>query len=315
MGTMNIQQIEYLLALDKYRNFSVAAEKIYITQPALTIQIKNLETELGVEIFDRNKKPIIPTEIGKEIIEHARVLLKDTQKLKDIVSEFKADISGDLTIGIIPTVAPYIVPKFVNNFMAKYPEVNLIFSEVISEDILTKLKDGSLDAGILVTPFPMENTIVLPLYYEKFFTYVSKEHPSIKKKTIETSELELDDLWLLEEGNCFRNQIINICTKGIEYNKEGKFKYESLSIDSLMKIVDSSKGITVIPEFAKELLDKEKVKMVKPFSDYNPIREVSLVIERTFLKRTLIEKLHEVIKDSVPPKMLVADGELVSTII
>ncbi|MBU0473356.1 MAG: LysR family transcriptional regulator [Bacteroidetes bacterium] len=312
---MNLQQIEYLVELDKYRNFSLAAKNLFITQPALTIQIKNLEQELGVAIFDRNKQPITPTEIGEQLIEHARFLLRDTEKLKDIVSEFKADIAGELKIGIIPTVAPYIVPKFVNNFMLKYPNVNLIFSEVISEDILIQLKYGTLDAGILVTPFPMENTITFPLYYEQFFTYVSKEHPSINKESIATSELELQDLWLLEEGNCFRNQIINICTKGVEYNGEGKFKYESLSIDSLMKIVDSSKGITVIPEFAKELLSKEKMNMVKPFSNYQPIREVSLVIERTFLKRTLIEKLKEEIKNSVPVRMLKPDGELVSTII
>lgn len=312
---MNLQQIEYLIALDKYQNFSLAAQNLFITQPALTIQIKNLEEELGVEIFDRNKKPITATEIGKELIEHARILLRDTQKLKDIVAEFKEDISGELKIGIIPTVAPYIVPKFVNNFMAKYPNVNLVFSEVISEEILTKLKYGTLDAGILVTPFPMEKTIVFPLYYEKFFPYVSQKHPSFSKESISTSDLELNDLWLLEEGNCFRNQIINICTKGVEYNAKGKFKYESLSIDSLMKIVDNSSGITVIPEFAKDLLSSEKLNMVKPFSDYQPIREVSLIIEQTFLKRTLIKKLHDEIKASVPENMLIADGELVSTII
>ena len=312
---MNLQQIEYLLALDKHRSFTIAATMMFVTQPALTIQIKNLEKELGVEIFDRNKKPIIPTEIGKELIEQARLLYRSTEKFKDIVTEFKADISGELRIGIIPTVAPYIVPKFVNNFMLKYPNVNLIFSEVISEDILVQLKDGTLDAGILVTPFPMENTIVFPLYYEKFYTYVSKEHPLSKKKRIRTAELDLQDLWLLEEGNCFRNQIINICTRDVEYTSKGKFRYESLSIDSLMKIVDSSKGITVIPEFAKTLLSKEKQAMVKPFSDYEPIREASLVIERTFLKRSLIEKLRDEIIDSVPKKMLKYNGELISTVI
>ncbi len=312
---MNLQQIEYLLALDKYRNFSVAAEKVFVTQPALTIQIKNLERELGVEIFDRNKKPIIPTEIGEELIKHARLLDRSTKKFKDIVTEFKAEISGELRIGIIPTVAPYIVPRFVNRFMIKYPNVNLIFSEVISEDILLQLKDGTLDVGILVTPFPMENTIVFPLYYEKFYTYISTEHFLSKRKRIRTTELDLQDLWLLEEGNCFRNQIINICTRDVKYANKGKFRYESLSIDSLMKIVDSSKGITVIPEFAKILLSKERQAMVKPFSDYEPIREVSLIIERTFLKRSLIEKLKDEIIKSVPKKMLKHDGELISTVI
>jgi LysR family hydrogen peroxide-inducible transcriptional activator len=312
---MNLQQVEYLIALDKYRKFGVAAEKMFVTQPALTIQIKNLEQELGVVIFDRNKKPIIPTEIGKELIEQAHILQKDIAKFKDIVSEHKKDISGELRIGIIPTVAPYIVPKFVNNFMKKYPKVNLTFSEVISDEILLQLKDGTLDAGILVTPFPMEKTIIFPLYYEKFFTYISNNHPLKKERKISTTQLDLQDLWLLEEGNCFRNQIINICTKDIEYNEEGKFRYESVSIDSLIKIVDNSNGITVIPEFAKLLLPKEKGKMVKPFSDYHPVREVSLIIERTFLKRSLIEKLRDEIIKSVPKKMLKPNGELISTII
>ncbi len=312
---MNLQQIEYLLALDKHRNFSMAAAKMYVTQPALTIQIKNLENELGVEIFDRNKKPIIPTEIGKELIDHAQLLFRSIEKFKGIVAEFKADISGELKIGIIPTIAPYIVPRFVNSFMKKYPNVKLIFREVISENILTQLKDGTLDAGILVTPFPMKNTITFPLYYEKFYTYVSKEHSLSKRKRIRTAELDLQDLWLLEEGNCFRNQIINICTREVEFTNKEKFRYESLSIDSLIKIVDSSKGITVIPEFAKMLLPKEKQAMVKPFSDYEPIREASLVIERTFLKRSLIEKLRDEIINSVPKKMLKYDGELISTVI
>ncbi len=312
---MNLQQIEYLLALDKYRSFSLAAEKMFVTQPALTIQIKNLEKELGVEIFDRNKKPIIPTEIGKELIEQARELFHQTEKLKDIVREFKADLSGELRIGIIPTVAPYIVPRFINSFTKKYPAVHLVFSEIISDDILLQLKEGSLDAGILVTPFPMEDTIVFPMYYEKFYTYVSWEHPLIKRKKIKTTELDLNDLWLLEEGNCFRNQIINICTKGLDQSGNEKFQYESLSIDSLMKIVDSTRGITVIPEFAKEFISSDKKGMVKPFSDYQPIREVSLVIGRTYLKRTLIEKLREEIVKSVPKRMLKPNGELVDTVI
>lgn len=312
---MNLQQIEYLLALDKYRNFSLAANKMFVTQPALTIQIKNLENELGVEIFDRNKKPIIPTEIGKELIEQARVLFKNTKKLKDIVNEFKVEIEGELRIGIIPTVAPYIVPKFINSFTEKYPNVQLIFSEVISDNILLQLKEGTLDAGILVTPFPMKDSLVFPMYYEKFYTYISQGHPLIKRKKIKTTELDLKDLWLLEEGNCFRNQVINICTKNLDYSVRGKFRYESLSIDSLMKIVDSSRGITVIPEFAKEYIIHSKKEMIKPFSDYQPIREVSLVIERTYLKRTLIEKLRNEIVNSVPKKMLKQEGELVSTII
>jgi LysR family hydrogen peroxide-inducible transcriptional activator len=312
---MNFQQIDYLLAINKYRSFSAAAKEMFVTQPALTIQIKNLEEELGVLLFDRNKKPLEPTAIGKQIIEHARFLQRNIEKLADLVSEFKAELSGKLKIGIIPTVSPYLVPIFVNEFIRLYPDVQLEFKELITEEILSELAEGNLDAGIIVTPFPMTDMIEFPLYYEKFFLYVSELHPLIKRKTVRTSELNLNDLWLLEEGNCFRNQVINICTKDILDKSKEKFSYESLSIDSLRKIVDGSRGITVIPELSAEEIPEEKKYMVKKFKDYQPVREVTLIVEKTFLKKNLVEKLAETIKNSMPKKMLKNRGELISTVI
>lgn len=311
---MNIQQIEYLLAVNKYRSFSKAAENIFVTQPALTIQIRRLEDELGVELFDRNKKPLEPTEIGERIIEQARFLQKNIEKLSDIVSEFKRELSGNLRIGIIPTVSPYLVPKFVNEFVENFPEVNLQFTELITEDILSHLEEGTLDAGIIVTPFPMKNMTVFPLYYEEFFLYVSDKHPLIKRKNIRVSELNLHDLWLLEEGNCFRNQVINICRREKDYKSKWKFDYESLSIDSLLKIVNSSRGITVIPELALEDVPESGKNKVKKFLNYHPVREVSLIVEKTFLKKNLIEGLTEIIINGMPKKMRVKHGELISTI-
>ncbi len=311
---MNIQQIEYLLAVNKYRSFSKAAENIFVTQPALTIQIRRLEDELGVELFDRNKKPLEPTEIGERIIEQARFLQKNIEKLSDIVSEFKRELSGNLRIGIIPTVSPYLVPKFVNEFVGNFPEVNLQFTELITEDILSHLEEGTLDAGIIVTPFPMKNMTVFPLYYEEFFLYVSDKHPLIKRKNIRVSELNLQDLWLLEEGNCFRNQVINICRREKDYKSKWKFDYESLSIDSLLKIVNSSRGITVIPELALEDIPESGKNKVKKFLNYHPVREVSLIVEKTFLKKNLIEGLTEIIINGMPKKMRVKHGELISTI-
>ncbi len=311
---MNIQQIEYLLAVNKYRSFSKAAENIFVTQPALTIQIRRLEDELGVELFDRNKKPLEPTEIGERIIEQARFLQKNIEKLSDIVSEFKRELSGNLRIGIIPTVSPYLVPKFVNEFVGNFPEVNLQFTELITEDILSHLEEGTLDAGIIVTPFPMKNLTVFPLYYEEFFLYVSDKHPLIKRKNIRVSELNLQDLWLLEEGNCFRNQVINICRREKDYKSKWKFDYESLSIDSLLKIVNSSRGITVIPELALEDIPESGKNKVKKFLNYHPVREVSLIVEKTFLKKNLIEGLTEIIINGMPKKMRVKHGELISTI-
>ena len=311
---MNLQQIEYLLAINKYRSFSKAAENIFVTQPALTIQIKRLEEELGVELFDRNKKPLETTEIGERIIEQARFLQKNIEKLPDIVSEFKRELSGNLRIGIIPTVSPYLVPKFVNQFIEKFPEVNLHFTELITEDILERLEEGTIDAGIIVTPFPMKNMTVFPLYYEEFFLYVSDKHSLIERKNIRVSELNLQDLWLLEEGNCFRNQVINICRREDECKSKWKFGYESLSIDSLLKIVNGSKGITVIPELALDDIPASGKNKVKKFLGYHPVREVSLIVEKTFLKKNLIEGLTEIIIKSMPKKMKEKHGELISTI-
>ncbi len=311
---MNLQQVEYLLAVNKYQSFSKAAKNIYVTQPALTIQIKRLEEELGVELFDRNKNPLKATEIGKIIIEQARFIQKNILKLGDLVSEFKNELSGNLRIGIIPTVSPYLVPMFVNEFMKNFPDVNLQFTELITDDVLSELKDGTLDAGIIVTPYPMKNMNIFPLYYEEFFLYVSDKHPLIKRKNIRPSELNLEDLWLLEEGNCFRNQVINICSREAKNKKRWKFDYESLSIDSLLKIVNSRKGITVIPELALSDIPPSGKNKVKKFLGYLPVREVSLVVEKTFLKKHLIEGLTTSIIRSVPNKMLKKHGELISTI-
>ncbi len=262
---MNLQQIEYLLAINKYRSFSKAAENVFVTQPALTIQIKRLENELGAELFNRAKNPLEPTEIGVKIIEQARIIHQDIEKLSDIISEFREELTGKLRVGIIPTVSPYLVPRFVNEFVTKFPEVHLQFTELITEDILHELEEGNLDAGIIVTPFPMKNKIVIPLYYEEFFLYVSEKHQLFGRKKIRVSEIDLNDLWLLEEGNCFRNQVINICRRDNNERGNWKFDYESLSIDSLLKVVNSSRGITVIPELAIEDIPKRSRKKLKNF--------------------------------------------------
>jgi len=209
---MNIQQIEYLLALNKHKNFSVAAEASFVTQPAMTIQIKKLEEELGVVLFDRTKKPLMVTNIGEEIINQARVVLREISKMKDIAEAFNSDLSGVLKVGMIPTIAPYLIPLFINSFTDKYPNIVLEIQELVSEDILASLKEGDIDVGIIVTPYKMTSIISEPLYYEKFFAYISKEHQLFMKKKILTTDLDINDLWLLKEGNCFRNQIINICS-------------------------------------------------------------------------------------------------------
>ena len=310
---MNLQQLKYLLALNRFRNFSEAANASFVTQPAMTIQIKNLENELGVIIFDRTKKPLIPTEIGLEIIRQARITLKEVERIKDIADINSSDLKGKLRIGIIPTVAPYLISLFINNFIKKYPDIILDFIELITDDIVKGLKESELDVGIIVTPYEMQGITIYPLYYEKFYAYISKEHPLYKKKKIKTTDINLESLWLLEEGNCFRNQIINICSKDIKNNSRSDFLYESLSIDALRKIVEHQMGITVIPELAANEISSSKKNMIKPFGDYVPAREVSLIVERNYLKKRLINKLREDILKVIPSKMKKLNGKLINT--
>lgn len=313
MIKMNLQQVEYLLVLNKFRNFSKAAQASFVTQPAMTIQIKNLENELGVTIFDRTKKPLIPTEIGLEVIKQARVLQKEVERIKDIADTFGSELKGKLKIGIIPTVAPYLVPLFINNFIKKYSNITLDFIELITDDIIKKLKESELDVGIIVTPYEMNGITVFPLYYEKFYAYVSKEHPLYKKKKINTTDINLESLWLLEEGNCFRNQVINICSKDVKSTNQSNFLYESLSIDALRKIVEHQMGVTVIPELAVNEININKRDMIKPFNDYVPVREVSIIVDRSYLKKRLIDKLREEILKTIPVKMKKIKGELINT--
>lgn len=310
---MNLQQLEYLLELNKQRNYKSAADKLFITQPALTIQIKNLEEDLGVKIFDRTKKPIIPTEIGVELIEQSRIIIKEISRLKDIVSQSQKQLKGNLRIGIIPTVAPYLVPFFINKFTKNYSEIKLEIKEIVTEDIISALKERELDAGIIVTPFDVQGMKTFPLFYEDLFAYTSQNHTLYKKKKISSYEISLDDVWLLKEGNCFRNQVINICSAKMRKNSSKDFYYESHSIDALMKIVDTREGMTIIPELALGNLSKEKNPMVKPFDDFYPQREVSLIVQRNHLKKNMIDAFKSLIEQSIPQKMLKQKGELVST--
>ena len=312
---MNLQQIEYLLSLNKHRNFSSAAEASFVTQPAMTIQIKKLEDELGVVLFDRTKKPLMVTDVGEDIIDQARTILREIHKIKDIADAFNSDLSGKLKVGIIPTIAPYLIPLFINSFAEKYPGIILDIQEAITDDILASLKEGEIDVGIIVTPYSMSGIISEPLYYEKFFAYVSKEHPLYKKRKLETTDIDLNDIWLLKEGNCFRNQIINICSSEQQEIVHSNFQYESLSIDALIRIVESRKGFTVIPELAVDDLDEKKKELVKPFKGFIPEREVSLIVERNFLKKRLIDKLKAEITNSIPRKMKKLVGELIDTAI
>lgn len=301
-------QLEYLVALDKHRHFIRAAEASYVTQPTLSMQIKKLERELGVKLFDRSRQPIVPTDVGVLIIEQARKILNETARVEEILQSYKGTVSGDLHIGIIPTVSPYLMPYLINRIGKKYPEIRLHVKELLTEEILQRLQSDELDLGILSTPLHLDGIIERPLFYEKFFVYLHKSHPTYTKSAVSPEELLDDKLWLLSEGNCFRNQTINLCAFEELNTSEHMFDYESGSLETLMRIVDMEGGATIIPQWASLELSKEKSKNLREVAGRDMVREVSMVYTRNFVKARLIEALSDVISVSLPQPLIENKG-------
>lgn len=300
---MTITQLEYVVAVDTYRSFVLAAEKCFVTQPTLSMQVQKLEDTLGVKIFDRSKQPVVPTEIGVEIIEQARILLAESEKIREIITDRQKELSGELKVGIIPTVSPYILPKIISSFIQKYPQVKLIVWEQTTEEIIQQLKLGTLDCGILSTPLRESALTEIPVFYENFVAYVSKNSKLSKKKSISPDDIDMEEIWVLNEGHCMREQVLNICqrrraTKGFLH-----FEYNTGSVETLKRMVDQNNGATILPELALAELSDKQLDKVRYFKAPEPAREVSIVIQKNFLKRRMIEALKNEILEFVPKRM------------
>ena len=300
---MTIVQFEYIVAVDTYRSFNLAAKNCFITQPTLSMQIQKLEDSLGVKIFNRTKSPVVPTEIGAEIIMQARVMLAEYQKIQDLVTDRNKELTGELKIGIIPTVAPYIVPKIITQFISKYPGVKLIVGEQNTEQITQQLKLGAIDCGIVSTPIHEPQFIETPLFYENFVAYVSEDSDLAKKKKLKPSDINIEELWILNDGHCMRDQVLNLCqhrktTKGSQH-----YEYNTGSIETLKRMVDENNGATILPELAlTDLTDKQREKL-RYFQSPEPAREIGLITPKNFVKRKMIEALKTEILACVPQKL------------
>ena len=303
---MTLVQLEYVVALDTYRNFVTAAEKSFVTQPTLSMQIQKLEETLGVKIFDRSKHPVVPTEIGAIIIDQARQILAETAKLNELVSEHKQELVGELRLGVIPTIAPYLLPKILSSFMEKYPKVQLLIWEYTTEQIIQNLKTGLLDCGLLSTPLEDNKLFEVPLFYETFVAYISQSSSLVKKRSITADDLDFEELWLLNEGHCMRNQILNICQQKKRYQGEKQFEYNTGSVETLKRMVDLNYGATILPELSIADFTSEQLKSVRHFKHPEPVREISLVTHRNHLKKNAIKALQEEILSVIPEHMLSA---------
>lgn len=298
---MTLTQLEYIVALDTSRHFVLASEKCFVTQPTLSMQIQKLEEELGVKIFDRTKQPVIPTEIGASIIAQARIVLREAGLIKHLISEQKDTMTGEIRIGIIPTLAPYLLPNLFKNIREKYPQVNLVVRETITEEVIQELKNNRLDCGIVVTPLEDASIKEDVLFYEELFVYVSKQNALHDKKYVLPTDIDPRQLWLLEEGHCFRSQILNLCE--LRKYSDLHFKYETGNIETLKRMVDKSDGITILPELAVMEFTQAEMKHVKRLKEPSPAREVSLVTHRDHLKTRLIKTIKEEILNIVPKAM------------
>lgn len=299
---MTLTQLEYIVALDSHRHFVLASEKCFVTQPTLSMQIQKLEEELGVKIFDRTKQPVIPTEIGSGIIAQARIILQEAKMIQQIINDQKDTMTGELRIGIIPTLAPYLLPPLFKHMHEKYPQVSLNIKETITEEVIHELKNNRLDCGLVVTPLKDSSIKEDVLFYEELFVYVSKKNSLYDKKYVLATEIDPDQLWLLEEGHCFRSQILNLCE--LRRSSDFHFKYETGNIETLKRMVDKSDGITILPELAVMEFTKPQMKLVKRLKEPSPAREVSLVTHRDHIKTKLIKTLKEEILNIVPKQML-----------
>lgn len=309
---MTITQLQYVLAVAEHKNFTLAAEKCFVTQPTLSMQIQKVEEELDVQIFDRSKKPIQLTEIGSKIVSQAKNIVNEANRIKDIVDQQKGFIGGEFRLGIIPTVMPTLLPMFLNNFIKKYPKVNLIIEELNTQEIIQKLNNGHLDAAIAATPLQEEKIKEIVLYYEPFVAYIPDNNLNAIKTEIEVNDLNLEEILLLQDGHCFRDGILNLCKNQQGGNTTNHFQIESGSFETLIKLADEGLGTTLLPYLhTLELNEKSKSKL-KQFKDPKPAREISLIFPKTELKKHITDALRDVISGVVRGAIAFHNVEIIS---
>ncbi len=299
---MTLVQLEYATALDALKHFAKAAAHCHITQPSLSMQVQKLEEELGVQIFIRTN-PVTTTETGQIIIEQAKKILGEARLMQLLIQQEKNIIAGTLKIGIIPTLAPYLLPQFLQALIKKYPQVRLSVHELTTENIIRQLKNRMLDAGIMATPLNIAELKEIILFNEEFVAYVSRKEKLFNKKYLLPGDIDVHSMWLLEEGHCLRNQVMNLCALQRDASIERHFDYAAGSIETLKNFVDKNGGITLLPELATYDMTNAKKNMLRYFKSPAPVREISLVTLKTFTKTRLIHILNQTIIENLPVQM------------
>lgn len=296
---MTLQQLEYILALDRYGNFAKAAFACNVTQPTLSAMIQKLETELDMKIFDRRRQPIVATRDGRAVIDQAKEVLYQTRRIKQIVEEEKDTLAGAFTIGVLPTIAPYLIPQFFPQMMNEHPEMDARIVEMKTADIKHALANGELDAAIVARVDGLDDFDSHQLYSERFLAYVSEQDPLFSKDRIKVTDLTDEYLWLLDEGHCFRDQLVKFCN--LQAASRSKKAYTLGSIETFMRIVENGKGVTFIPELALTQLNESQLRLVRPFILPEPRRDIMMITRRDFIRNKLLDSIIARIRDRVAP--------------
>jgi len=305
---MNIQQLQYIVAIDEHRHFQRAAEACFVTPATLSMMIKKLEEELGIIIFDRSKQPIRPTDIGNAIIEKAKTVLYHIKDLENTAKDNSNDMAGDIRIAIIPTLAPYLSHLFIPSLIEKYPDLRIKLYEWNTNQIVEALNHDRLDIGIAATPLGKPEIKEMPLFYEKLVAYTTEKDIE-DNEFIAPKDINLKRLWLLEEDHCLRAQVANLCSLKKKFGKNLQLDFEAGSIETLLNIVNINQGITILPELAIQSLSEERKKGIKKFTSPVPVREISLLTYRHFIKTKLLQVLSEEIQAAVAPFLSEMEGE------
>jgi LysR family transcriptional regulator, hydrogen peroxide-inducible genes activator len=303
---MTITQLEYVVAVATYKSFVSAAEKCFVTQPTLSMQIQKLEDEMGIRLFDRTKHPIVVTEVGERIVEQARVVLSECGKIGELIQEQQERLSGSFRFAVIPTVAPFLLPKLLENFTKANPEVRLQASELETGRALRALRNGEIDAAIVSTPLEENNIKEYPLFYEPLVAYFAPDEPALKKRMVVPEDISLERIWLLSEGHCMRNQVLDLCSDGVQkLQSDRAYQYESSNVETLRKMVDKVGGLTVLPELATHEFAEDLMERVRYFEEPQPVREISIVTADHFVRMAMLQSLMDGVLALVPEQMRV----------
>jgi LysR family hydrogen peroxide-inducible transcriptional activator len=300
---MTLTQLNYILAVDRCRNFAQAARECFVTQPTLSMQIQKLEDYLQIIVFDRSKSPVEPTPMGKKVLEYARKVMHGAQELEELSKSLRGEVAGEFILAVIPTLAPYVLPLFIQKFVEEFPEVELKVFEYQTDEIIRLLKDGKVDGAILAVPLEVKELHEEHIFYEPFRIFLSPNHEFAKKKNVDEKDLDIREAWLLKEGHCMRTQALQLCQYRKASNEVKHVFFEAGSLETLVNMVKSAKGFTVLPYLATVHMSEVDKKLLKDFKGHVPVRDISFVTGPHSMKKSIEKALIKVIGMNIPKEL------------